>query len=379
MQRPGGIAVARIRRSAGDDPKKTRDEVTLVALDSATGWILSNGNGVKAVTWGKAPGKTGALRGPTDIALDTAGRIAVCDPGNRRVVFFEHTGQSIREVGILEGFREPVSVAAEGSGWFYVCDRTANRVELVEVSTGKKHPFAVEANFEGPNSVAAVARGEKMARGKEPRVAIADREGRRIRLFTLEGDLVNTWEGKASGVAMFTCDDLDLDYYGNVFVVERSKNRIHKLRDDCLPLDTLTGEPTSEVELQAVQGIAIHRPLGQVFLSERAGGVYLWIGTEVRDLHAKIDDRDLRFEYRLTEESFVTLRVLDTEGQVAATLATSDRQTAGPQGGVWDGTTSRGDLAGTGEYSIEVTARATYSSKSFHEDRALKRFSWKKR
>ena len=34
-------------------------------------------------------------------------------------------------------------------------------------------------------------------------------------------------------------DALEIDYYANVLAVDREGHRIHKLRDDLLPLDTI--------------------------------------------------------------------------------------------------------------------------------------------
>ncbi|HET9886203.1 MAG TPA: hypothetical protein VFR10_01730, partial [bacterium] len=78
---PAGIGVARMRSKAGG-----KDQVTLVAVDSGTGLLLSNGKGMNGIVWGREHSGLGTLAHPSDVAIDRNGRVAVTDTGNRRVV-----------------------------------------------------------------------------------------------------------------------------------------------------------------------------------------------------------------------------------------------------------------------------------------------------
>jgi hypothetical protein len=66
---------------------------------------------------------------------------------------------------------------------------------------------------------------------------IVDKDGARVRSFTIEGNLAATRDASAlAGGAHF--DDIDFDFFGNVFAVDSAHHRVHKLRDDLVPLDS---------------------------------------------------------------------------------------------------------------------------------------------
>ncbi len=373
---PAGIAVVRL--ASTNDPKSSKDddEVTVIAVDSETGYLLANGRGLKAIVWGRDPGSVGPLVRPTDVAIDTAGRVAVTDTGNRRVVLLRHDGTALRPLRAFDGFGDPRGVTADGRGGFYVCDRTADRVVRLDAENGRRDSFGLEVSFDRPTAIAMVAQDDRLAKGKMRRVAVVDRDGARLRLFTIEGNLVASRDASQVGAPGASFDDVDLDYFGNVFAVDRAGHRVHKLRDDLFPLDTFGARGAGPGQFQTPRGLAIHRPLGQVFITEEKGGRYLWIGTDVRDLRAKPNGENVEFSYRLTEESVATMRILDSAGREVATLYENDRQSAGTTLGTWDGSSRNGARVAAGEYTAEIRARATYSSKSYDEARATVRFRW---
>jgi DNA-binding beta-propeller fold protein YncE len=371
---PAGIGVARMRSKAGG-----KDQVTLVALDSGTGFLLSNGRGMNGIVWGREKSSLGPLSHPSDVAIDRSGRVAVTDTGNRRVVILQHDGDRITAGKEFRSFQEPKGIAADGRGGFYVCDRSANTVVHLDAQTGARVPFGLEISFDRPIAIASIAEGDRLSPGKKRRIAVADKDGARIRLFTIEGNLAATRDASSlsGGAAHF--DDLDFDYFGNVFAVDAVHHRVHKLRDDLVPLDSFGSKGEGPNQFLSPRGIAIHRELGQVFITEENGGRYLWIGTDVRDFQAKMAEGEVAFSYLLTEESVASLRILDSGGNLVAQIFTDDRQSAGTTRGTWDGTAKNGAVVPAGDYVAEIRARATYSSKSSFEKKATRPFQWKPR
>jgi sugar lactone lactonase YvrE len=371
---PAGIAVTRL--TSTDDPEDAGDddEVTLVAVDRSAGRVLSNLGLMKVGTWDGSDSDLGPLSSPSDVAIDRDGRVAITDTGNRRVVLLRHDGSSLRPVDQFPGFMEPRGVAADGKGGFYVCDRRFQTVVHLDTKTGKRTTFGLEVAFELPIAVATVGEGDRMARGGRRVVVIVDQDGKRLRVFDPAGALRATRLASSLSAPDARFDDVDVDYYGNILAVDRAGNRMHKFRDDLYPLDTF-GTRDGDPGYRAPRGIAIHRRLGQVFLTEEAGGVYLWVGTDITGLAARSDGSGLAFSYLLTEESDVSARILDPQGKVAVTLMHESRQQAGPQRGSWDGSDGSGVRLQPGKYLLEVRARATYASRSSHEARRLQPFT----
>jgi len=151
---------------------------------------------------------------------------------------------------------------------------------------------------------------------------------------------------------------------------------VHKLRDDLVPLDSFGSKGEGPDQFLSPRGIAIHREFGQVFITEENGGRYLWIGTDVHDFQAKMVQGEVAFSYLLTEESTASLRILDSAGRLVASIFDDDRQSAGTTRGTWDGTAKNGGVMPAGDYTAEIRARATYSSKSSFEKKATRTFHW---
>ena len=374
LRDPAGIAVTRLavddEPGAGDD-----DEVTVVALDAGTGNVLTNLGLFRLATWSGEGTSLGPLRSPRDVAVDREGRVAVTDPGNRRVVLLQHAGTELREVAAFDGFLEPTAIAEDGAGGFYVCDRRFNAVVHLDTETGDRTTFGLEVAFDRPVAVATVPQGDPLARGRKRVVVIADRDGERLRSFEVTGSLRATREAASLGLDDPRFDAVDIDYYGNVLAVDRAGNRIHKFREDLYPLDTFGQRGTGDGSFLAPRGIAVHRPLGQVFVSEEDGGQYLWVGTDVTSFRAEDRGESVDFFFLLTEESSVDFRVLQPDGTEVATLVTSSRYSAGPQSGAWDGTDAAGGRVPAGDYLAEIRARATYASRSTFEKKLLRPFT----
>jgi len=328
VESPAGLAVTRLLAtddsSAGDD-----DEVTIVAADRA-GFIFTNFGLLRAGTFDGRDTPLGPLREPTDVAIDRSGRVVVSDTGNRRLVLLRHDGERMVPVGAATGLLEPRGVAALGDGVFLVCDRRFNTVFRFDFDTGQRETFGLEVTFDRPVAVAATEAGERLASGTPAHLVIVDRDGARIRSFTPGGALRATQDAGSLGVPGAAFDAVDLDYYGNVFAVDRRGNRMHKLRSDLYPLHTFGRRGTGVGEFLSPRGLAIHRRLGQVFVSEEDGGQYLWIGTDVRRVEITSQPGLVELSYLLTEASLVDVRVLDAQGDVVATLLEGEKQGAGP-------------------------------------------------
>lgn len=371
---PAGLAVARLEATDDPESESDDDEVTLVAVDSGAGQILTNFGIFRAGAWGAQDSPLGTLAQPTDAAIDRAGRVLVSDTGNRRVVLLQHDGNSLDPVRTFGGFSDPRGVAADGRGGFYICDRALNAVVHLDTDSGKKSTFGLEVGFERPVAVATIPEGDRLARGAKRVVVIADRDGRRLRSFGVSGTLRATREtaGLAAGEVRF--DAVEIDYYGNIWAVDRNANALHKFRDDLYPLDAVACRGTEVGCFLSPRGIAIHRRFGQIFISEEDGGQYLWVGTDLRDLVVEELGAGVVFSCVLTEDSALELKVLDTQGRDVAVLLDGQTQRAGPCRITWDGTDVQGRPAPDGRYLLEARARATYASRATFEKKALKTF-----
>ncbi len=372
---PGGISTTRL--AVTDDPRDTADddEITLVAVDRGAACLLTNFGLLRVATWSGHESEVGPLEAPWDVAIDRDGLVGVTDPGRRRVVVLRHDGKSLEALAAFDGFLDPTGIAADGNGGFWVCDRRFNTVFHLDTTTGNRSTLGLEVAFDRPVDVAAVGAGERLAQGHTSRVVVVDRGGQRIRSFGPAGELRATHEAAGSGVPDAIWDAIEIDYYGNVFAVDRRSHRIHKFREDLYPLDVFGERGVREGEFLEPRGIAIHRKLGQVFVTESGGGQYLWVGTDIKAFGARDRGTTAEFRFGVTEESTIDLRILDSRGRPVADVFEGRRVSAGRVEAVWDGRDSSGQAAPRGDYLAEIRGRATYASRSTFECEALRPFT----
>jgi sugar lactone lactonase YvrE len=375
IQSPGGIATALLEATDQPGESGDDDEVTLVALDAATGSLFTNFGLLKAGSWNGEDSAVGPLSRPSDVAIDREGRVAVTDTGNRRVVLLTHDGRSLHAVRAFDGFLEPTGIAPDGRGGFWVCDRRFNTVFHLDTSTGDRTTFGLEVAFDRPIACATIPHDEKLPSGHQRVLVVVDQDGQRLRSFDPSGVLRGTLDAASVGDDGASFDAIDLDYYGNVYAVDRGGDRLHKLRRDLFLLDTFGARGTDEGQFLAPRGIAIHRKLGQVFVTEEDGGQYLWVGTDVRRFRADDQGEAVAFSFVLTEESTLDFRILDAQGKEVAIVIPGRRHPAGPQKGTWDGTDASGRPSPPGDYLAEIRARATYASRSTFEKKFLRTFT----
>jgi hypothetical protein len=123
------------------------------------------------------------------------------------------------------------------------------------------------------------------------------------------------------------------------------------------------------------RGIAIHRELGQVFITEENGGRYLWIGTDVRDFQPRRrrGSRLLVHAHRGVDRDVAHSRFIGTSRRLdlhrRSPIRGNDARNLGRH------REERRGCAG-GDYVAEIRARATYSSKSSFEKKATRTFHW---
>ena len=155
-----------------------------------------------------------------------------------------------------------------------------------------------------------------------------------------------------------------LDYYANVYCSDRS-GRMHKFDRDLRYLLSIGHPGRDDFELDEPRGIGLYRRFGQIFVSEREGAQYFWIGTDVFTPSVS----ELRFgpdgswsgvaRYFLTEYATVSLSLVGEDGRTVVTLQAPGWTAPGP---VSRPVTFRVP-DGAGRLRLEVVAVPTYSSR----------------
>ena len=384
---PAGLTAVKL--DALDDPSTTSDddELTVFGLNSGECEIIFNTSLVKVETYGECGDGRGQFRRPLGIAADSRGNVFVADTGNHRIVrLLYRDGQlefvkSFGSAGHGElGFSTPSQVALGVSGTLYVADTGNDRV-VVMTSTGQwlyqlTGDDEGELTFDRPVGLAVVEGDDPWISRRQDFIVVTDRGGGRLVKISRDGRLLGTVAATDLPLPSARFDRLAIDYYGSVYATDRPGGRIHKF-DGHLRYVTSIGSPgTGDMTMDEPRGITLWRRFGQIFITERAGAQYFWIGTDILDLETSTDrispgDDDLRLSYFLTEVARVTVELVATDGNVVQTLVDNRRRAVGPNIERWDGRLGRhGGPASPGAYTLRVTATPTYSSGEYFHDTA---------
>jgi hypothetical protein len=119
-----------------------------------------------------------------------------------------------------------------------------------------------------------------------------------------------------------------IDYYGSVYCSDRG-GRLHKFDRELHYLLAIGTPGRGDYEFDEPRGLGLYRRFGQLFVAEREGAQYLWMGTDVftpsvTEVNPRPDGTTTAtVRYFLTEYSLVQLDLVDAAGTVRAPLQPS--------------------------------------------------------
>jgi sugar lactone lactonase YvrE len=413
LSNPTGIVAVKLRSE--DDPatESDDDELTVFGLNTGRCEIIFNTSIYEASIYGGCGSGRDQFREPLGIAADEDGNVFVADTGNDRIVRLLYENDSLRwvkEFGStgsgerqLEG---PSAVSIGASGTLYVCDSGNDRVvvmtsagepirtiagagtaevdasrperpetnanEVAENETGEGEALGVL--FENPAGIAVVEGSDPwIARGRDFMV-VSDRDGGRLTSLTRDGRLERTLDADELPVPDARFGALAIDFYGNVYALDRAGGRIHKLDRDLRYVTSFGESGTDDGQFDDPRDITLYRRFGQIFVTESSGAQYLWIGTDILDLLVEpstiVPDERVTMSYLLTETSRVTVELLDARGRTVATLVGNRRRPVGVYTERWELSERLPEPLAPGRYTLRMTATPTYSSGQYFHDTA---------
>ena len=372
--------MAAVKFSFDDDPDARQDDyqLTLFGVNSGRGEILYNSSMQTLAIYGGEGGGEGQFRDPHGIAATPDGRIYVADTGNRRVarLRWNDRARSLRWAGEWPA-GELFDVAADARGQVYASDRTSDGVlrfsETAAPSpvTGERWPLPPDV--EDPLGLAVADSLDPWYHRDDYRLYLIDRDGDRLRAYAADGEVLAETSpdrlprstgppGRFGYVA--------LDYYGNVYVTDGIADVVYKFDPDLRPLTTFPGTGPEEAALDEPRGIAIWKRFGQVFVAEREGAQYYFLGTDFRTAEPVLvrrfeDPPRWGFDLFLTEAAIVTATFLGAAGDTLGIAETgvygTGEQPVAWGAGAWKSVPAQGWEDHAERLSIE--ARPTYSSR----------------
>jgi DNA-binding beta-propeller fold protein YncE len=372
---PQGVCAVKLtfndKKGPGDDA-----ELTVYGVNSGTGELFYNTSMVSLGFFGRDDARQDGLAGAVGVGADSEGNALVADRDNNRIIRLRNEDNVVRFRDVLDfaesgtALRQPTGVAMEADT-IYVADFGNDRIVVADSSGRFVRAIDLRVGLSDPFGIAVIHEPEWNFYGSRF-IIVTDSLNKRISKIMLDGTPIERLRYKDISGGTGGFDFVAIDFYSNVYVTDRAGGCIYKF-DRYLRYITRTGCGTgSKADLVEPRGITIYRRFGQVFVAERSGASYFWVGTDVRNLVCVASDRGeritLNVRFLLTEQSNVTIRLEDDEGKEVKTLLVGAFLTPGAQAREFH--LYRSELpcgVADCDYVLSVAARPTYSSIKYHE------------
>jgi streptogramin lyase len=211
----------------------------------------------------------GEFNYPSDISVDSNGKLYVADLSNHRIQVFKpdgthdfNIGKNDNTSGTGDGeFYQPTGIAVDSNGKIYVADKSNNRIQVF--NSDGTHDFNIGKNdntsgtgdgeFNQPYGVAVDSNGK---------IYVTDKGNNRVQVFDTDGthDFNIGKNDNTSGTGDGEFDGpfgIEVDNNGKIYVVEYNNNRVQVFNADGTYFSQFGSGGLDEEEFNNPRGISI--------------------------------------------------------------------------------------------------------------------------
>jgi DNA-binding beta-propeller fold protein YncE len=396
---PQGLACVRLDSWEDPDDPHDDDELTVYGVNSGQDNIIYNKSMWGLGVYGLHEKGLRRLKEPHGICANSRGDVYVADSGNNRLVRLFNPAHELQFVTAIGGpgsepgyFKHPLQAALDSHGNVYVSDSGNNRIQVFDKENRFCYAFDAGGCLITPNGIAATDLDEKYKQysGGENFLVVIDSADQRINKFDLQGKLLRTIRCRDFGYSQARLEYVCLDYYNQVLITDLQNNCIHKLDHDLNYIISFGRAGDEDFEFNEPRGITIYRRFGQLFVAEKSGAQYYWIGTDLQDLSVNSQNDVTSLSFKVSEPSYVSIDVLDRDGRFVKRIL--DNKLLYPvtrHHFSWDGRMGKGlprffeqlkytqstlteyaKKVPAGAYRFRLNAEPTYSSRTYFSRQA---------
>jgi hypothetical protein len=399
---PQGLACVRLEAWEDSTDPHDDDELTVYGVNSGQNNIIYNKSMWDLDVYGLHEKDEQRLSQPHGICANSRGDVYVADSGNNRIVRLFNPAHKLEYITAIGGvgdepgrFLYPLQVALDSHGMLYISDTGNHRIQVFDRENRFQYTFNNFGKMVNPNGLAVTDRNEPYTHQGQNFLVVIDSADQRITKFDLQGKWLRTIRCRDFGFVRAKLEYVSLDYYNQIIITDSWNHCLHKLDHDLNHIVSFGREGQDDFEFNEPRGITQYRRFGQVFVAEKSGAQYYWVGTDLLQLTVENQKEMTYVQFNVTEPSYVSADVLDNEGRFIQRIA--DHLLVFPlaqQRLKWNGRMGRGiprflqkmnytpsPLVGYGDklpagiFRLRIVAESTYSSRSYFERTEEKMFT----
>ncbi len=376
FHRIGGICALKISQL---DDKTTKDDDAILSLFGLNNHQIIYNVGLKKL---KIYGAKGRLKNPEtfyypfDIAVTPKGSVYLTDTYNYRVMKLKYDEDDsleyVRELGGMgvdsASLNLPKGLDYSAVEDIYICDSKNDRIVVCDSTLKTKMIFD---NIPSPHSISVIDYDKKYLTVNEPlSVIVSSGRTHLLKLGPHGQILAEIFPQDLTDYEQIDFNFIDYDYNGNIWVTDTVNSCIHKFDINLKYITSFGSEGTGKAQFYKPEGISIYRKFGQVFVAERTGFQYYWIGVDgyIREFTPSVltdSTEGLTISLYTTEQCKVTIEIAKN-GKKVRRLTQSLKRNIGLNYILWDLKDEDGErITEKGKYDMRITLEALYSSRGF--------------
>jgi DNA-binding beta-propeller fold protein YncE len=362
---PQGIVVVKLKEH--DDPKTSRDddELTAFAVNSGRDQIVYN-IGLEAV---KLYGNDKMFSQLKGITANEDGLVAIADFGNKRIVKLQYEGGRLHEAGFIPMDGRPYDVCFDSQNNLYVTDHDNSKICIFDTNDSLIMKFGIEGKSFGelfqPMGIEVIDEAAPYNHHRDDFIVVTDKYGLRLSKFSRAGRFIGSVQSSDIGLADAGFLYTAVDFFGSIYVTDEVNDQVHKFDHNLRYIISVGRTGTDKGEFIAPRGISIWRRYGQVFLTEKEGGQYLWIAADgfvvgcfpEQFTHER---PGTTLAIYTTQDAKVYITIYNQLGEKVRDLIQGVNREPGEFLIVWDGLDNFDRLVPPGEYEFRITIKSLH-------------------
>ncbi|MCK5240845.1 NHL repeat-containing protein [bacterium] len=380
LKEPQDLACTLLLSELENSRNTAEFQVTILGANAGQGHLIYNPDLTHLEVLGDRGESKRLFSYPLGTALHTDGSAYVTDPRHPAVFRLVLENKKLVPAGMLTpppgGWKQPWGVALDSQGSLYVSD--AKRDQLFVYSPKGDllqtigPQLSEQIRLSQPGSLTVVDPLEPWSFYHDGYIFVIDQSGKRLLRLDLAGRVQKVLEARklTEQYPEFTFAWMELDYYENVWITDPVRSQIHKFNRQLAYLTSYGRVGNGDYRFEQPTGLAIHRHFGQVFVAEKNGAHYFWIGSDILRAQVQQDATHphlLRIEFFLTEPAWLTVEIKSSPRLRQPFLSKKQWADSGQRVVFWNSEQTKGIQT----EGFWITAEATYSSARYMAKRVF--------